>query len=259
MCKKLIVLVCLLAITSSAWAGGGLWHNFGTDSLWSTPANWQGGAAPSSAEAGYITYDWCPWGEPVIDDGIAAVASQVIVGWAAFGEGDVTLNVDGGSLTTPDLWLGLDGTLANHGILDMTDGTVTVSSTLAIGFNTGKGTINMSGGTINVTGNLALPNAGGYGAINLYDGLIDITGGFIPTDGSYHIEIQEGTMKIAGDYEALVYYWASQGWWTGYGDPAKIVASYDAGSNVTTVTPEPATMVLLSLGGMALLRRKRNS
>jgi len=47
---------------------------------------------------------------------------------------------------------------------------------------------------------------------------------------------------------------------TGYGIADNFAYNYDVGSNKTTVTgiPEPATVALLAVGALALIRRKRS-
>lgn len=257
--RTLYVIIFALATANMAGAAGGIWTAGGGSNLWQTPTNWQLGL-PTSSDATYVTHDFTVSYAPVINAGVNAVSSQVLVGWAALSSGETSLTVNGGSLATPNLWLGLGGTNANHGTLNVNAGTVN-AGTLIVGWQGGKGTLNMMGGTVNVTGTFFLPGdstSTNYGELNLFDGLLDITGGFGWVDNKYHVEIQKGTMKIAGNYKDTIDIWASFGWWTGYGSGANIVTAYNQASNVTTVTaiPEPASMMLLGFGSLALLRRK---
>ena len=89
-CTATICATCLLAITTHAFAGGGLWLGGGQpDQLWSTDANWEAGSVPEISpwtEIGdpvYITYAGSGETEgPIIEDGIDAFAGQIILGWA---------------------------------------------------------------------------------------------------------------------------------------------------------------------------------
>ena len=68
-------------------------------------------------------------------------------------------------------------------------------------------------------------------------------------------------MVLAGDEEADIDAYIAAGLITGYDGAGTVEVSYDAGCDLTTVTaiPEPATMVLLGLGGLLSLRRRQQA
>ncbi len=122
------------------------------------------------------------------------------------------------------------------GKMYMTGGTVD-TGTFTIGRYLGvTGEVYLSGGTI-TTGILEM----GAGSK-----LLDITG--------------SGKVVVTGNITASVATWSGNGWLTsGSVDFLDVgTATYDAGTNKTTlVVPEPATLCLLGIGALSLIRRKR--
>ena len=103
--------------------------------------------------------------------------------------------------------------------------------------------------------------------------------GRIIVDGGHHLEvsrfilgggsddvimnIRDGDVYILGDRTGDVDNYALAGKLLGYGSNTNVWREYDAELDIggvvgwTHVTPEPATVLLLGLGGLALIRRKR--
>ena len=204
-------------------------------------------------------------GEGILNmSGGSALASDgIIVGnWQAVG---ATFNMSGGTFTSQVL------TSPGTGWWDQ----------FVVG-NEVPGTLNMSGGAIIATGDMILSRANGSSTVNMTGGTIDISGtihasygnkkpvdfnlgGGVVTAGELvmksrgKLDLTEGVMILDGNVEGDINAYITAGLITGYDGTGTVSAVFDAISDTTTLSaiPEPATMMLLSLGSLALLRRRR--
>jgi len=125
MCKRwvsLILFVSVMGLVSNAPAADISWDGDGTDSLWSTAANWAGDTVPAAGDDAIIEMD----PGATIDDSVTADADNVRIADAEGSTGRVVMT--GGSLTVhqtgsggPGLWISNQGT----GYFDMSGGTIT--------------------------------------------------------------------------------------------------------------------------------------
>lgn len=263
-----------LAVVSESLAGGGLWTGGGQpDQLWTSDANWEAGAPPEAGFGGivddaFITFQGSGATEgPIIQDGIDAIAGQVILGWAGFvnNPGDtVTMTMTGGTLTTQtEFWIGKnDSSFGNHnpltspGIFNISGGEVTLGPVGQFVVGQGaEGTVNQTGGTVTAF-RLVLDWYNETGSVpstyNLHGGTLQVndttefapivlgTVGGIETQGL--IDITEGVMKLAGDITASVLELIAANNLTAYGGSGTVRYDFDTTNpGLTTVWAEMAS------------------
>ncbi|AQT69811.1 hypothetical protein STSP2_03008 [Anaerohalosphaera lusitana] len=265
--KKFIVLTCVMALAAVSSAAT-VWNPAGNGitppdtGLWGDAANWTGGLpgdteakavfnVPGAAEAqvagsysGFqvVQGDNNPGGVlRVLNGGTITTVSD---NWSAVGYNDTAqLIVEAGGTFNfgQHAWIGLnDGAVGTVDIF----GTVTVGSMLGLGWggSTSQGFVNVYDG-----GLLALANIHGDGSSSIKHGsLLNING--------------TGKVTLLNDRIGTINDYAANGLIAGDGIIGNVEATYDEATNLTTVTvvPEPATLSLLGLGALAMLKRKRD-
>jgi len=243
--KKMICLVAVLCIVGSVsaydgWIAGGGVSDWGLGSNWSrsfAPAHLgesTGWSAPTPTSDVDITIDQAP-----VFGGLVGERDYATLGGPFYARtmmrGDIDYNIDiripatSIGIEIRDEWWMRAGVFEKNTTLHMDGSSLTLSptATLRVGGGGAAATalINLDGGVIDVQGTLDLRS----------NGIIDITA---------------GTLIVAGSY-------APNANIIGYGGAGTV--SYVEGGGVTTITavPEPVTMMLLGLGGLSLIRRKR--
>jgi hypothetical protein len=277
--KRLILL--LMVASAVLWTAGTVWaidYDFVDtgDGRWDTLANWKlAGGVPATVLP--TALDWVKvsnqspstYQTVTIGNGFSAVAGKTHVGYVAGG----TLNITGGGSLTMvyssgtadgDLLLGKPG---GSGILNLIDGTLTCRDLEVGGTGTslGTGTLNMTSGMINVADDFEIGIAAGTTI-----GIVHLNGGTIKLDGSYEgltnaflrmytggsLDFGGGTLILPGDQESRINGYITSGWITSSLGDIEIDLDMNPGYTTVYAIPEPATMVLLGLGGL-LLRKRR--
>ncbi|MBI9017068.1 MAG: PEP-CTERM sorting domain-containing protein [Phycisphaerae bacterium] len=181
-------------------------------------------------------------------------------------DGDATINMTGGVISTPWLLVGNDFNSSDTAIVDidstinMSSGIINVGNHMRIGMNHSTGTVNLSGdAVVNVGSMLQMNTKNGwnepdeaYGALlTINDGAeVHVTGvgAGTPEDMAAALAEEMGMYNMYKDF----------GWITTDADDIKI--EYNEATNIISITavPEPMSMVMLGLGGLALIKRRKN-
>ena len=187
----------------------------------------------------------------------------------------------GGATNPSDLSIGKQ---YGKGVLEMSDGVINVAGDVYVGENVvqiiedpyeeiprpGIGRLTMTGGLLSISdaNSLLIGTDGSTGLVELVDGLIMAGGLEIGPPGSGgKMDIREGTLVLNGNQMDYVLDLITAGLLTAYGTDGLgpvIQWQYDynvrnPGKTTVTVIPEPATLILLSLGGLVLRHRKRRA
>ncbi len=177
------------------------------------------------------------WGATLNVDG----ASLTHYGFAFAPIGDdaahSTINVsNGGALTVGELLIGDNWWFAGHPYVDLN--VYDTSTVNARGWSWLGGTMNLYGGTVDIAGGMNFATANGYAGINIEDGMLII---------------RDDTFTAA-----TAQAWEDDGFLTGFGGSGDVIIDDSTGDLViTAVIPEPATMLLLGLGSLAMFRHRR--
>jgi hypothetical protein len=279
-------LVCAVNAANLRYKGNGPWQDVeGVDGV--SGHGWQGGALPGTldtARANWggatITLDYAAptinkfelgvdesGGFHILSGGNLTTLSDSRVGHNG-GAGVVgTLTIDLGGQVNVGSWLGIGH---NGTGIAIVEGTLSTNSHLWMGAggSGGNGTLTINnGGVVNVGGNIGLGTinastpSGGTAVINVNDGgLLNLYQWSATTsimDGSVLNINGTGTVIIGGNRVGQAYDYFGLGKIAS--DLGAIDAIYTAEGDFTTITaiPEPATMVLLGLGALGLLRKKK--
>jgi len=278
MSKKLISLVLVLALAGISSAATIQWVGPGTSEAWETASNWNGTIAAADTVKAYGTAG----ANITVSTNIGSFTKLQNQSWGGSCNIEITstgtLNVDGsieqGKGTSSTLMLIDAGGVFNAARrIVSTVGTYKVSSA-----SSGTSDIVDVYGTLNVKGSLATSDLSvGPGTGTSAGRVIVRNGGLVDVDayvinatviatGTYagqtrgQIKLYEGgLMKIKGDKTIQVNADITAGTIVGKNGTAGYLGVWTRteGGQLYTYVPEPATIALLGLGSLMLLRRKR--
>jgi hypothetical protein len=290
--KKTISILAIaglvLALTAPTWAATVTWDAGGVaDQKWSTAANWTGDVLPGAGDTAVIAGGY----SAVLDSSVASITAMEVDGGATLTvktgavlmmsggftvESGATVLQEDGSITTGGGGTsGGDIHIRSGGIYTIEGGTWQIGGDPHIlSDNSGGGTLKIIGfgATINVRDDYKMWNASGQ------DGTLELvlkgTGispinvrGYMQLTGILDVSLDPSFVlpTITTDYDFLVNYdeFTVNQQLDSYNLPNETDWSLtyldgNAGVRLTYVpVPEPATMSLLAIGGIALIRRRR--
>lgn len=272
--KKLVLSLAVLMFLVGVAPAANNWSNDGADNLWTTPDNWtkdrvpHGGDLVNNFKQGEVH-------EIQIETGMSALAFELRMSGLAAAGGSF-IEMSGGYLEVRENFRLGNGD-NEGGVFTMTDGLIDVGTNNPRNFvvgNHGVGSFTMTDGTINVSRTMDVGSYNGidgrgYGTVVMLGGVIDIDNSN-GADGLWMNEDGDSTLDIA--YDAQIVMNDHDGGRANriqrYIDNGIVVSSiagweprvnHDTDTLTTTLyaVPEPATMVLLGLGGLGLLRKCR--
>ncbi len=256
-CVAAILLMASIASAATGWnpAGNGIVPPATGD--WGVGANWTNDVPGVNDPKAVFNVPGAA--EAVVTD--SQTLTDLVQGDG--GDGGVIRIQNGGSLTTTGGWAGIGYDSTAHMIVEG-GGTMNFGGHSWIGFLAGaNGTVDINGGTVNVAGMFGLGWEGGDGYVNVNDGgLLALSN--IHGDGSTSIKQNSllsingtGQVTLPGDFEGVIASYAAAGLIYGDGIAGNVQTDLTTNPDFTTVfVPEPATMLLLGLGGL-LVRKRR--
>jgi hypothetical protein len=265
----LISFVLVVVLVSNAFgAFAYTWTNAAGTGMWCDGGNWDMGTPPT-VDSGDVFFDAATRGSLItIPAGCDASCTFGNQYGTIFGpEFSTDLNIYG-RLTYPWYMAAVNPNIDDRTVVKMYNGSYIKGEGVAIG-----DTWWWSGGpyvTMNMYGGNADLNwiwIGGH--LNIYGGTMSILGGVAMSgniaDDLIRIDVRGGTLILPADFTGTVNDWISRGILLAYGakpgtNGTSLIINTTVNPGRTTVTaiPEPCTLTLLSLGGLALIRRKRN-
>ena len=263
-----VVVTLGMCLTGSVYAQDYHWTANGLDGMWGNPANWDNGVPASNVVSGIFI-------DPQTNGSVVTIPAGQTQSPGTIGNAHPPY----GMVFGPEF----GATLNIHGTLNWDWGLVPVA------FASNPSTINMDGTAHAQGDSIGLGynwffNAAPFVTMNMYDsstvninyffwgGHLNLIGGTFTTgdindlnsdqvsDATRFMDIHAGRLVLGGgDRTTLVQSWITRGILEGYGGygTINIDAVSSPGQTIVTAVPEPSSLLLLGIGSLAVLRRRR--
>ncbi len=276
MYKKLLVLILILSIASTASSAPNWKFTGAIDDQWDKPGNWLdelGAVATRVPVYDQENTDFLDGTNATVASGVTAESRGLKP--CPIGGGTSTITVqDGGYLHTAATWYGQIG--GTHSTLTVdVGGELEVDGRWTEGIDIGNGGSGACTAVLNVNGlfwspltgydNLSVGHGGATGEVYIGDTGVMLAGSlYLGDDGSLDIA-GAGRLELWGNHMdeflpgGTLYEYINLSKMTKDGAPAEVsdFIRWSEADRTVILVPEPMTISLLGLGGLALIRRKR--
>ncbi|KKT06063.1 MAG: hypothetical protein UV78_C0020G0008 [Parcubacteria group bacterium GW2011_GWA2_43_17] len=223
--KRIFLMMTIVLFVTGIVLAGPNWmgtaHSEGGDRLWTTDLNWDTGAAPMTGSSPLVrTYYLANEDDyPEFTDGMTGDYVQLIVGYpdTPADTWPARLDITGGTMTLRDLWLSFAFAPNWQAVINMSNGSVSCTKEVRIGYYGAVGTLNMTGGSFSCAGDLFIGPDGGKGIINLSGGTFSTTRasmwlpGYIDITGTGKFSMPDSNGTPVGQTMSKIIGWASSG------------------------------------------------
>lgn len=258
--KFIWLVVIVLAVGSHCMAGH---FTASGEGLWNDPATWDSSRSPGAGDSATLMAH-----STVNISGTEEAARELSVSVPIYGPdgrdvGPAYINIsDSGVLHVEDsLTLGIGMSTGTINVYDSSE--LTANSDIILGYSDGSGHLNVYGGNVTTTGWLNVGRSAGddywpgTGTVNIYGGVVNAKQYWIANNST--INLAGGVLRVNEDWESygLMLHFVRNGMLVAYGGTSEVYYQVVDGYAEMMAIPEPATMSLLSLGALAILRRRR--
>lgn len=260
---KAVALLLVVSLVGSA-AADTVWTGAGADDEWDNPFNWDTGVPPAVGSGNTILAEGNDAGNDYIH-----MATTATVDGEVFGpEWGMHLDIDGGSLTQINPVGFVFGGIGETSVIDVRNNGYLQAHNLLVGWSWWYET---PGTSLNVYDTSTVKMTDWFwtgGRVSLYDGTIDINGAMnLLYNALSYVDIYDGELIIrnrfpdeARDLAAEAAAWYADGYLKAFGGAGIINIDTESIANGVVITgelPEPATLMLLGLGGLMTLRKRK--
>ena len=260
MVKKLLVLVVVLVFAANASAAWHMWENGDGDDLFTNANNWSNGIAPTPTVSDQWFFRDTPGELYCKATGTGPIGAKFVYLQIGTIAAPMVFDIIDADFASDGYFYAAYGDAAKASIVNVKNSSVNIKF-VPFGAHTGTGTWNVEDSSIeclnyNMTSaatavaTITLDNSSVHAqGVNLGAGTATLT----LTNGSH---LRGGSNAIPGDLTGIWQTWETAGnLKAGAGET--LVYAYDGMYSTVTAVPEPATIALLGLGSMLMIRRKR--